>query len=118
DNVDGYTNDTGFPLTTNDQIAYNTWLSNQAHARGLSIGLKNDLGQIPDLVNIFDWALNEQCFQFDECADLIPFVQAGKAVFGVEYELDAADFCPQANAMNFDFLQKNLDLDAWRVSCR
>lgn len=118
DNVDGYTNDTGFPLTTNDQIAYNTWLSNQAHARGLSIGLKNDLGQIPDLVNIFDWALNEQCFQFDECADLIPFIQAGKAVFGVEYELDAADFCPQANAMNFDFLQKNLDLDAWRVSCR
>jgi hypothetical protein len=26
--------------------------------------------------------------------------------------------CPQANAMSFDTLIKNLNLDAWRVSCR
>ncbi len=118
DNVDGYSNDTGFPLAYADQIAYNTWLAQQAHQRGLSIGLKNDLVQIPDLVALFDWALNEQCFEFDECDTLLPFIQTDKAVFGVEYELDAADFCPQANAMNLDFLQKNLDLDAWQVSCR
>lgn len=118
DNVDGYTNDTGFPLTAQDQRAYNTWLSEQAHARGLSIGLKNDLEQIADLLPYFDWALNEECFTYDECDLLIPFVQANKAVFGVEYELENAQFCPQANALNFDFLKKNLELDAWRESCR
>ncbi len=27
DNVDAYENDLGFKLTSNDQIAYNTWLA-------------------------------------------------------------------------------------------
>ena len=117
DNVDGYANDSGFLLTGADQIAYNRWLAQQAHQRGLSIGLKNDLDQIPDLVGDFDWALNEQCFEFDECATLLPFAQAGKAVFGVEYTGDAATFCPQANQMGFSWLKKNLNLDAELVAC-
>jgi hypothetical protein len=86
--------------------------------RGLSIGLKNDLDQIPDLVDDFDWALNEQCFEYEECDTLLPFIAANKAVFGVEYEGNTASFCPEANAMNFDWLKKNLDLDAFRVACR
>ena len=67
DNVDGYSNDTGFPLTAAHQLAYNIWLAEEAHARGLSIGLKNDLDQIPELLPYFDWALNEQCFEYEEC---------------------------------------------------
>jgi hypothetical protein len=118
DNVDGYANDTGFPLSTQDQLDYNRWLSEQAHQRGLSIGLKNDLDQIPDLLAFFDWALNEECFSYDECHLLQPFVAANKAVFGVEYELATGNFCPQANTLNFDFLKKNWDLDAWQVACR
>ncbi len=118
DNVDGYTNNTGFPLTYQDQLTYNIWLAEQAHARQLSIGLKNDLAQIPDLVAHFDWALNEQCFQYDECETLLPFIAAGKAVFGVEYWGRPGVFCPQANALNYDWLKKHLDLDAWRVACR
>ena len=118
DNVDGYQNNSGFPLEYADQLSYNRWLAAQAHARGLSIGLKNDLEQVPDLVGDFDWALNEECFAYDECELLLPFIAAGKAVFGVEYELQAEDFCPQANAMDFSFLQKHWELDAWRVDCR
>jgi len=118
DNVDAYANRSGFPLEASDQIAFNTLLAQWAHARGLSVGLKNDLDQIPQLVDDFDWALNEQCFQYDECVTLVPFVNAGKAVFGVEYELRTDQFCPEANAMNFDFLKKNYDLDAARKSCR
>lgn len=117
DNVDGYTNDSGFPLTYQDQIDYNVWLSAEAHGRGLAIGLKNDLDQVEDLVAHFEWALNEQCFQFEECGMLLPFVNAGKAVFGVEYEGDPAVFCPALNARQFSWLKKNLDLDAWRVDC-
>lgn len=117
DNVDGYANDTGFPLTYQDQLTYNTWLASQAHARGLSVGLKNDLEQIVDLQSYFDWALNEECFTYNECDLLLPFVQANQAVFGVEYELAPADFCPQANAMGFSFLKKHWELDAWRVDC-
>ena len=118
DNVDGYANKSGFPLEEQDQLDYNIWLAETAHARNLSIGLKNDLAQIENLVTYFDWALNEECFYYDECDLLLPFVQANKAVFGVEYELESNDFCSKANDLNLDFLKKNWDLDAWRESCR
>ena len=118
DNIDGYTNGTGFPLTAQDQINYNTFLANQAHARGLSVALKNDLDQVQALLPYFDWALNEQCFQYNECNTLVPFITAGKAVFEVEYSLSTSQFCPQANALNFNAMQKNLNLDAFRIPCR
>ena len=118
DNIDGYTANSGFPLTYQDQITYNIWLSEQAHQRGLSIGLKNDLDQIADLLPYFEWALNEECFGYNVCSWLTPFVQANKAVFGVEYDFETSEFCPQVNALNFDFLKKNWDLDAWREACR
>ena len=118
DNVDGFANDTGFPLRGLDQLRYNRWLAQAAHRRGLSVGLKNDLDQVGALVDDFDWALNEQCFQYDECDRLTPFIQRGKAVFGVEYQGDPSVFCPKANRMNLDWLRKNLNLDGWRIPCR
>ena len=117
DNIDGYTNNTGFDLSAEDQLNYNKWLANEAHARNLSIGLKNDLDQVIDLLPYFDWALNEQCFEYDECDALAPFVQAGKAVFGVEYTGDPSVFCPEANAAGLDWLKKKLNLNAWRIDC-
>jgi hypothetical protein len=120
DNIDGYANDSGFPLTGADQLDFNRFLASAAHERGLSIGLKNDLDQVTDLLADFDWALNEECFEYDECDLLAPFVNAGKAVFTVEYgNANLADtVCPDANSRDFDTLIKNLDLDAWRVACR
>ena len=117
DNVDGYDNDTGFPLSSPDQLAYNRLLAQAAHARGLSVGLKNDLGQVPDLVSAFDWALNEECFAYDECDALRPFISAGKAVFNAEYTLTASAVCAKASALRFSTIIKNLKLDAYRVAC-
>lgn len=118
DNVDGYTNDTGFPLTYDDQLAYNIFLAKAAHQRGLGIGLKNDIDQVEDLLPHFDWQLNEQCFQYDECNKIVPFVTAGKPVFHIEYQLATDRFCPRANTMNFNSLRKHLSLDAYREACR
>ena len=117
DNVDGYTNGSGFPLSFSDQLAFNTWLAEEAHRRNLSIGLKNDLSQIEQLVDLFDWALNEQCFEYDECETLAPFIQTGKAVLGVEYELNPSQFCTMAQSMQFSWMKKNWDLDAWVAPC-
>lgn len=118
DNVDGYTNVTGFPLTAADQLAFNRFVADAAHARGLSIALKNDLDQIPELVDWFDWSVNEQCQQYQECDLLLPFVQHGKAVMQIEYSLPKTKFCPQANAHDFNGIRKRLDLKAWRAVCR
>jgi hypothetical protein len=112
DNVDGYANPNGLGLTAADQLEYNKFLANEAHKRGLSIGLKNDLDQVKSLVSSFDWALNEQCNEYGECSVLSNFVSAGKAVFGVEYKGSASSFCPSMASSKFSWLLKDLSLGA------
>jgi hypothetical protein len=126
DNVDGYANNTGFRLTARDQRAYDVFLANTAHRLGLSVALKNDMPQIPQLLPYFDFAVDEQCFQYAECLTsqnggrygLNEFVAAGKPVFEIEYGLRPARFCPAANRDNFNALAKKLSLGPWRRPCR
>ncbi|MFD5315984.1 endo alpha-1,4 polygalactosaminidase [Streptomyces sp. NPDC127098] len=117
DNMDAYANDSGFDITAEDQLAFNRMIADLAHARGLSVGLKNDLDQIPELVDDYDFAVNEQCFEWDECEALTPFVEAGKAVFHAEYNVPTEEFCPTTTALRLSSLLKNLDLDVWRETC-
>ncbi|MCB1955233.1 MAG: endo alpha-1,4 polygalactosaminidase [Rhodocyclaceae bacterium] len=125
DNVDGWDNDSGFALDRASQLAFNRMLATESHARGLAVGLKNALGEIPDLVGDFDFAVNEQCFEFDECDALAPFVAAGKPVLGAEYlaryvsDAAARDaLCADARARGFSTLILPLDLDnSFRFSC-
>jgi hypothetical protein len=114
DNVDGYSNATGFALSSADQIAYNTMLAGLAHDRGLAVGLKNDLDQVDALVGAFDFAVNEQCAQYQECDALEPFIAAGKPVFHVEY---GRDRCRAEPALTLSSIRKKLTLDAWRQTC-
>jgi hypothetical protein len=118
DNVDAWSANTGFPLTRDDQLAYNAMLANMAHERGLSAALKNDVEQVKQLEPYFDFSLDEECFTYHECDRLQPFIDDGKAVFQVEYNLPTSAFCPEANAMNFNSLKKKLNLGPWRVACR
>tara|TARA_R100001440_G_scaffold29664_1_gene47534 strand:- start:7971 stop:9179 length:1209 start_codon:yes stop_codon:yes gene_type:complete len=85
DNVDGYANSTGLPLTYADQISYNRFLADTAHELGLAVALKNDLGQVEDLVTYFDLAINESCHKYNECFLLQPFITQNKPVLNAEY---------------------------------
>lgn len=126
DNVDGYSNNSGFPLTAADQTAFNTWLAETAHSLGLGVGLKNAIELLPALHDSFDWFVNESCFTYREC-DAYDVVGTIKAVLGVEYcnaatafgdpTQDPACYCPRALAKQWDFLIKKADLGAPRVSC-
>jgi hypothetical protein len=120
DNVDGYSNRTGFPLTAADQLAYDASLANLAHRHGLTAALKNDVEQLADLAPYFDYAVNEQCQQYDECGGYTTtFVGAGKAVFQVEYKLQLGKFCPQAGSASRDAIRKDFDLfDTPYTPCR
>ena len=117
DNVDGYANRSGFPLRAEHQLRFNRFLAREAHKRGLSIGLKNDLDQVRALEPHFDWALNEQCFEYRECDRLRPFTEAGKAVFVAEYALEPEAFCPAARAAGLMAMRKPLELGAERTPC-
>jgi hypothetical protein len=122
DNVDGYTQRSGFDLSAADQLDYNRFLADAAHERGLLVGLKNDVEQVDDLVESFDFQVNESCAEYDECGTLKPFTAAGKPVFHIEYVDDWADAEAQADAVcgvgpDLDTLIKNWDLDERRLRC-
>lgn len=126
DNMDGYANKNGLGLTAADQLDYNRFLATEAHRRGLAVGLKNDLDQVRALVDSFDFAVNEQCAQYRECAMLKPFTAAGKPVFNAEYLAKyrtntngARDtLCAASRAANIRTLVLPLKLnDKYRFSC-
>lgn len=109
DNVDAYTQNTGFPITFEDQLKFNKWLAEEAHKKGLAVGLKNDVEQIRHLVDYFDFAVNEQCFQYAEYDTLHPFLSAGKAVFSVEYSRQYLQ-SDLANSLRMNTLLRDLNL--------
>ena len=120
DVVDEWANRTGLAISGDTQLLYNTALANLAHSKGLTVALKNDVEQIPDLVAFFDYAINEQCEQYSECGNYATyFIGAGKAVFEVEYKLKLSAFCPPANAENRNAIKKTYDLfDTPWTPCR
>ncbi|MRI83657.1 MAG: endo alpha-1,4 polygalactosaminidase [Nitratiruptor sp.] len=109
DNVDGYLHESGFELSYEDQLAFNRFLAREAHKRGLLIALKNDLEQIEDLVEWFDFAINEECFAYNECGRYLPFLERNKAVLNAEYE--GLPPCEQARLYGISsiFLDPRLD---------
>lgn len=117
DNIESYKFDTGFNITYKDQLEYNLFLSKEAHKNNLSIALKNDLEQIKILIDYYDFSLNEECFYYNECEKLLPFIKKGKAVLNVEYNLELKDFCKKAEEYNFSSLKMDYSLDGKRKSC-
>lgn len=120
DNIDVYTNDTGFPLTYNDQLRFNRWLANEAHQRGLSIGLKNDSDQVDDLIAYFDWGLTEDCLAEGWCEEMKPFLADGKAVFAAEYTdmgVSLEEVCSDAEALGLSVILKDRELTAELQAC-
>jgi hypothetical protein len=114
DNLDGWSNIAN--ISQADNLAYDLAIAQAAHALPLSIGLKNlatDLSktQLPMFVGAFDWALNEQCYEYSECdayTQAGSFLPAGKAVFDVEY--NTSPDCTQANASHINAQLTDLDL--------
>jgi hypothetical protein len=92
-------------------------LASVAHARGLSVGLKNDTDQVKALEPYFDFAVNEQCMEYDECGSYRPFLRAGKAVFHAEYDVTTAEFCRSSRSLGLSSIRKRLNLGVWRQTC-
>ncbi len=115
--LDGYAQRSGFPLTFDGQLVFNRNLATLAREIGLSPGLTNDLDQVTALEPDFDFAVNEECFHRRECHRLLPFINAGKPVFHVEYLGSTRDFCTVALGYGFASMRKERSLTAWRDPC-
>lgn len=129
DNVDGFEPDnrSGLSFTAADQLGYNRFLAEEAHRRGLAVALKNDLAQVAALAPAFDFAVNEQCHEYDECGAYAAFVAAGKPVLNAEYATryrtnaggarDRLCAAAAAEGLRTLVLPEALD-DSFRFACR
>jgi hypothetical protein len=116
DNMDGYQTRTGFPLKKAHALAYLRALSKVAHARGLSIGLKNSTDLIKQAAPSVEFAVNEECLAYNECSAYAPLLKARKAVFHVEYSGTISTICARVPS-GFSTVRKHLSLDAWAQYC-
>jgi hypothetical protein len=126
DQMDGWENNSGFTLTKADGENWDTDITTDIHAAGMSAGFKNQIeiaGWAADTLGA-DWALNEQCNQYSECNGYPPdgglpeFIKQGKAVFQVEYNVSASSFCPAENAADYNGMLMPLNLNGGRTPCR
>ena len=114
DNIEGYANKSGFPLTAAEQLTYNEWVANEVHSLGMAVLQKNDGEQTPELLPYFDGALTEQCNQYKECADFEPYLAAGEPVLNAEYRLPTSKFCAADEAAGIMGARYNLALNGKR----
>ena len=129
DRNDSITSNPGWTMAPAEQTSWYAEVAAQAHARGLSVGMKNGTtlpGQVDALADDFDWLLVERCGEYDDCDVTRPFIQAGKAVLAVDFDTSAegitqpaATLCTrQQSAQVVDGLVKDVALtSAVRVSC-
>jgi hypothetical protein len=117
DNVDGYGHDTGFPLKQSDTVNFLKWLSAEAHARGLSVGLKNGIEILSQVAGAMDWAVNEQCNEYSECAAYRSFIASGKPVFNVEYKGSLSSICGRTKPLRISTIKAPLALNGPAEIC-
>jgi hypothetical protein len=111
DNIEAFSNRSGFPITGQQQLTFNEWVAGAAHSLGMAVLQKNDGGQTVQQQPYFDGALSEQCNEFRECASFQPYLTAGKPVLNAEYGLATSRFCAADNAASIMGARFNLALN-------
>jgi hypothetical protein len=111
DNMDGYENSTGVPISAAEQLTYDEWVATEVHSLGMAVLQKNDGGQSSELEPHFDGALSEECNVYSECSSFTPYLTAGKPVLNAEYGLATSAFCAADNAAGIVGARFDLELD-------
>ena len=120
DNLDGFSNDSGFALTAGDTLYVLRWLRYETRQLGLQLALKNVPELAIEALPLVDFAILEQPFSEAFSRAFASFPAAGKPVYAVEYDLGEGAFaeaCAAATALGFSLIEKKRDLDAWRQGC-
>jgi hypothetical protein len=100
DNTDCYGN-MCVPGYSYDQLLsyekeYTSWLFAEVHSHNMAAGIKNSQELFPTLENVADFAINEQCMDFNECGLYKPFTSSNRVVFNVEYNNHGGKVCSEA----------------------
>ena len=121
DNLQNDENVRGGLITTQQQIDFNGWFADAAHAHGLAVFQKNGPDKVllrdrtgKMMVEKFDGILNEECQQYNECVPLAEYPKRGKLALNVEYKRDPN--CTQSNQLQINTIRKDLSLKGGTMS--
>jgi len=118
DNVDVYDNSSGFSISSTDVKNYLRNLAAYSHSRGLLMGLKNS-AEIASYMSAYtDFAVVEECFQWNECGSYSSFISRKKPVFIVEYRSYSSSLCSNAKSRKMSLIFADEDLDGSISYCR
>jgi len=126
DNVDAYEYENkGLNFTYDDQLAYNMFLAQESHRRGLTVALKNDLKQVKELEPYFDLSIIESCHIYNNCSYYSQFTNSNKPILNIDYDEkyindsnERYQMCQEARSLSVHtlLLPRNLN-DEYRYSC-
>jgi uncharacterized repeat protein (TIGR01451 family) len=111
----------GGKVTLQQQLDFNGWVADTAHAYGLAafqkngpdkVLLKDKTGKM--MVEKFDGILNEECQQFNECGPLAEYVKRGKLALNTEYA--GSLNCTLSNSLVINSIFKDLGLTGGNMS--
>lgn len=97
----------GFGYDKSAYVDYIKFMAQEAKNHNLAIGLKNAIDIIPDVVDVMQFAVNEQCHEYNECGSYKPFTDQNKAVFNIEY---GGNRCDSPSGVKLSTLIKSEDL--------
>lgn len=123
DNLDAYEyrqgGGTGFAISRAQQLRFIRWLIDEVHAHRLAVGLKN----VPEFVAAVgakaDFALTEDCADYNFCRAYRSMLDRGLAVFHVHYtdtDVDFAAQCREADPRE-TLILKHRSLSGWVKTC-
>jgi hypothetical protein len=121
DNLQNDENVTGGRVTVQQQIDFNGWVADQAHAQGLAVFQKNGPDKIllkdrtgKMMVEKFDGILNEECQQFSECTPLSEYTKRGKLALNTEYSTTLN--CALSASLKINSIKRDLGLAGGNMS--
>ncbi len=120
DNQDVHSNDSGYPISEADTVAYLNALADAAHEMGMQIGQKNVPELTGRLINKMDFIVTEGCHVDGWCDDVLAYASAGKPIYAAEYTDTRVDFaaaCAYGAANDVSFILKDRDLTAALQTC-
>lgn len=117
DNLQNDENVSGGRITLQQQLDFNGWVADAAHAAGLAVFQKNGPDKVlltdrtgAKMVDKFDGILNEQCQEFSECDALAEYPKRGKLALNVEYGASVTLDCSASDTLAINSLKKDLGL--------
>ena len=110
DNMDGFENSTGFPLTAAQQLSYDEWVAGEAHALGMAVFRRTTVSRPPSSSPTSTGRWTSSATSTTNARSFQPYLAAGKPVLNAEYSSPRARFCAADNAAGIMGARYSLEL--------